>query len=681
MALSFKTLKNAFAAKNTTSDTAPELAPPDAEAGEETRLEADFVAPEAGEVEVAGADEATDGATFDELYGDLEPFDPTVEASSCDGAPEVESAGLAEGELAEWSEPLPDVPAPPPLAVGAVLEMPAGGALQIVEMAGTQSQTNIYQAVLLESAQASSCQEQEPVATIRLREAMGTAAQRLAREAQAREAANTPLIPRAVAWFEVEDRGYYAQELLPEAPSLATLLEADNSLPEVLHALVQAAAAMARLHAGGWAHLGLRPEIVLLGKPVMIAEFGSAVPLGQALHAPISHAGYSAPELAIPGAVAQASSDIYALGAILYHAVTGSSVPETGVDLSTWQPRHVVAGVPQLLRRCLGEPDSRYRTVEELHRDLVRLKNRLKPLISYSLAAASTIGLEPTRVTNQDAFVTLGGVAQSESGALPWALLCVADGMGGMAAGEVASEVAVQSMQSSVTAASAALCAATPPSAAEQVQWLKDWTAAANEKVCQAMSARNARGGCTLASALVVERRLTIAHVGDCRVYLLRGESWQALSRDHSFVMSLVLQNEVAVEDIRSHPDRNKVTRSLGDRHPLPDYFADSLEVATGCATLELQAGDTILIGSDGLWEPVLEGEMLAAVRNADLPEAAQRLLDLALQRGAPDNATVALLRLNEHAPSDVQRAAGPILEEKISASDSEEEAINALAQ
>lgn len=172
---------------------------------------------------------------------------------------------------------------------------------------------------------------------------------------------------------------------------------------------------------------------------------------------------------------------------------------------------------------------------------------------------------------------------------------------------------------------------------------------AANNKVCAALEARRARGGTTLLCASVVNRRLAIAHVGDCRLYLLREGQARLLTRDHSLTMARALQGELTMAEVRHHPDRSLITRSLGDRQPLPEYFVDTLEQLTGTVTIDVKAGDVLLLGSDGLWEPVLEEEMLDAVRHhaADLHAAANSLLTIALQRGAPDNATVVLLRVD----------------------------------
>jgi protein phosphatase len=340
-----------------------------------------------------------------------------------------------------------------------------------------------------------------------------------------------------------------------------------------------------------------------------------------------------------------ARADVYAVGALLYHLVNGAPLPESGPELATWSPPAPLGGVPQILRRCLGGLETRYRTMEALHRDLLALARRTAGGVRYSLAAATDIGLEPERTTNQDAYVYLTGQLESEEGAQSWAALAVCDGMGGMEAGEVASAAAVKAL----AAQAAALATRRGLAGGEQVELVKGWMQAANEAACAALDRRDAQGGATLVGAAVLGRRLAIAHVGDCRLYRLRGETIEPLTRDHSLVMALALQGEIAMDAIRHHPDRSTVTRSLGDRHPLPDHQIDTLEPATGNPVLELEPGDLLLFCSDGLWEPVVEAEMIAAIgaHGPDLVAAAEALVDLALQRGGPDNVTVLLFRVD----------------------------------
>ena len=582
-----------------------------------------------------------------------------VESVERPNAEEIAEAAPDDGELEEWSEPLASV-APPLLGFEAIVETD-DGVFSIEEHLETRGGENVYRARWNEGG---------ATETVRLRQASGAWGERLARETMWRahweESGRLAMLPRVIRGFKAGDETYLATELPTSGPTLGQFFADHESaiavapddekepletefLSETLLLLTQVAALLVRLHEAGFAHLGLRPAGIVSGKPVQILDCSFAAPLGEPLESSLSLAGYSAPELLQPGRV-DARSDLYGVGALLYRAVTGESVPESGVDWLSWKPRVVMAGVPQILRRTLGPADTRFNDAPELHRALVKLKARLKPTISHQICGLTTIGLEPTRITNQDAFGYVQGAWESESGPLSWSAFIVADGMGGMAAGEVASQVAVQTFldaAASWVAATENVGAAALP-ATDQAQLVKEWAALSNAAVVSAMNAKGARGGCTLDAGLVVEKRLSLAHVGDGRFYLLREGEFELLSRDHSFVMSLLLQGEIGFDDLRTHSDRNKVTRSLGERHPQPDYFIDTLTVQKNAPTLELCRGDVLLACSDGLWEPVLENEMLDAIANHDLNGAARALLKLALQRGAPDNATLVLFALDE---------------------------------
>jgi serine/threonine protein phosphatase PrpC len=537
--------------------------------------------------------------------------------------------------LDDLVEPLETPPLPAPIAAGTRITMPDATSLQILTLLKSGPQVNLYNATTHENGP-----------TVWLHEALNEeASTRLRHEADVLEGLECPMFPHVLACFECDGKTYLATEPLTPETTLADLLAGGiQPLPHILSVLAQIAFGLIHLHAGGWAHLGLRPTAIALSKPVKILDLTYATRLGEPPATAFYHAGYSPPEL-LTGDPVDACADVYAVGALLYHAINGQPIAETGAELSTWQPPPALAGVPQILHRCLGSRETRYATMEELHRHLLRLARRYAPSVRYAVTAATTIGLEPSRTNNQDAYAYLTGCVAAEEDMKTWAVACVADGMGGLAAGEVASEVAVKTVMAEAAAAFAHLLAA-----GEHAQMVRQWIHTANGQVCAALEAQGARGGTTIVCACLVNRRLVIAHVGDCRLYLLRAGALQLCTRDHSLAMALALQGELALDGVRHHPDRSKVTRSLGDRQPLPDYFVDTLEQAIGSTTVELQGGDVLLLCSDGLWEPVLEDEMVGAVRQhaPDLHAAATALLAMALEREAPDNATVLLLRVEE---------------------------------
>ena len=522
-----------------------------------------------------------------------------------------------------------DVPALPlPLPSNTVLTAPDGLRLHLRAWRGNAARCHTYEA---------STPDGQPVWLIAASEAPDAA--RLHHQAQVLTGLESPLWPQYVTCFTHADVTYLGTRPVSTAPTLATVLASGvPPLPQVLTVLTQVAVALSHLHAHGWAHLGLRPQGISLGKPLTLTDLTYATRLGERPASPFYHTGYSAPELLSPDSI-DARADVYAVGALLYHALSGQPIHDTGAELSTWFPPTPVAGVPQILARCLGPREARYASMTALHQDLLRLARRSAPQLHYASAAASSIGLDPSRTTNQDAYALLTGTLESDSGPQHWAVVGVADGMGGMAAGEVASAVAIGAL---VREAATTLTASAVPTPEALPEHLRRWVHSANTQVCAALQARQARGGTTLVCAVLLERHLALAHVGDSRLYLLHQGDWQPLTRDHSLAMALVQQGEVRLEALRQHPDRNQLTRSLGERPVLPEYFIDTHR-------LELSPGDLLLLCSDGLWEPLHESAMQAIVQQhaPDLHATAQALLHQALQCGGPDNATVVLLRLD----------------------------------
>jgi len=467
----------------------------------------------------------------------------------------------------------------------------------------------------------------------------------LQKEAEIFSALNSPLFPKVRAQFELGERFYLVTDPLPTKSLEESLQRRELTFPDFLLILTQVAQGLIHLHQAGWAHLGLQPSCVLLGKPIKLVDLRQARLLG---------------EDAGSNTHGDVGVDVFSMGAILYRFVIGEPLLESVVSLTERRCRY--SGVPQILHRCIGPREDRYPTLQVLHEDLKRLRRYYIPDITYDLFGVTIIGLEPSRTTNEDAYGYLEGSIQTDAESSHWLVACVADGMGGMEAGEVASMAAVTTVLKEALKTIQANHSL--PSSKEQAQRVKDWIHSANERVCEAMANSRAKGGTTLSCVFLLGKRLAIGHVGDSRIYLFRAGDTCLLTRDHSLAAVLALQEGKAgdLHYIRTHPDRNRLTRSLGERTPLPDYFVDGFPTeVTQEATLDLQDGDIILLCSDGVWEPVTEEEMAAAVQKHadDLSQAAYEILDLVLQRGAPDNATVLLIRLRERQLTDIVNQAG----------------------
>lgn len=243
------------------------------------------------------------------------------------------------------------------------------------------------------------------------------------------------------------------------------------------------------------------------------------------------------------------------------------------------------------------------------------------PEMSVALAGCTDVGRE--RDHQEDAFDVPDGPFSPEAYDRG-ILLIVADGVGGARAGEEASRLAVE---------------VTRRTFAEQ--WSPDVRYTLESAVAQANAAVYSRGreetysgmGTTIVCAVLRRGRLYVAHVGDSRLYRLRGDRLEQLTVDHSWVQDQVTRGVLTEEQARNHPKRHVVSRSLGARA--------TVEVEMG--QYDLRDGDAILLCSDGLYEMV-DGPTIAAVMTQHSPpQACARLIALANDAGGTDNITAVL--------------------------------------
>ena len=209
-------------------------------------------------------------------------------------------------------------------------------------------------------------------------------------------------------------------------------------------------------------------------------------------------------------------------------------------------------------------------------------------------------------------------------------LLVVCDGMGGASAGEVASQLAVETVVERVRAADPG-----DPAAA-----LRDAVETANEKVHgQASANADQRGmGTTCTAVLLRGREVWVGHVGDSRAYLVRGGKVQKLTKDHSLVAELIEKGHLTEAEAKHDHRRNVVTRSVG---ALEHVQVDAERVLD-----KLKAGDVLVVCSDGLHGQVTDYEIGMIAGEQQPAEACAGLIDLANERGGPDNITAIVVRV-----------------------------------
>ena len=209
-------------------------------------------------------------------------------------------------------------------------------------------------------------------------------------------------------------------------------------------------------------------------------------------------------------------------------------------------------------------------------------------------------------------------------------LLAVADGMGGSKGGEVASRITIETLLHDYR----------QTAGTDVADNLRAALTSANGLVYREGLAHPdlAGMGTTCTAAVLRGRELTVAHVGDSRAYLVRGGRARQLTHDHSLVEQMVRNRQITAEQARTDPRRNVVTRSVG-------IDAD-LEVDASGVDEPLGHGDVVVLCTDGLHGVVRDDELGDTVGGHDLRGACERLVALARERGAPDNLTVILARV-----------------------------------
>ncbi len=290
------------------------------------------------------------------------------------------------------------------------------------------------------------------------------------------------------------------------------------------------------------------------------------------------------------------------------------------------------------------------------------------------LTAADKSDVGKQREQNEDR--AYKRVESSDEGDL--GLFVVADGMGGYKAGEVASQLAIETIRKTLDnffkplaeqptikldsatlnkamrAGPSASDASPSPSSAHQTRQLPatSITVAIEQQLTTAIEQANraivrygeqqssARGlGSTVTAALIQNDQIYIANVGDSRTYLLRHGKLKLLTKDHSLVAKLVESKQITEEDVYTHPQRNLIYRSLGAGHKNVeiDIFHEML-----------RPGDKLLLCSDGLWEMVRRQDLLAILSEHTSPQViCDKLIKRANESGGEDNITAIVVHVS----------------------------------
>lgn len=222
-------------------------------------------------------------------------------------------------------------------------------------------------------------------------------------------------------------------------------------------------------------------------------------------------------------------------------------------------------------------------------------------------------------------------------------LVVLADGMGGYNAGEVASGIAVSVVATEI---SHRLRESSPVERDEEtgeelgVALLRSNIRKANASIYQASQSQPQYSGMgtTIVSGLFYDNRVAVGHVGDSRMYRLRGETLEVVTRDHSLLQEQIDSGMISVEDARQSRNKNLVTRAVGI----------DAEVEPEIHVYDAQVGDIYLLCSDGLNDMVEDGDIEATLyaMQGNLPLAAEQLIQMANDSGGRDNVSVILVKV-----------------------------------
>lgn len=208
-------------------------------------------------------------------------------------------------------------------------------------------------------------------------------------------------------------------------------------------------------------------------------------------------------------------------------------------------------------------------------------------------------------------------------------LYAVADGLGGHAAGEVASALVVERLTELTFGDDVSLDAAQQ----ELAEAVRD----ANRRIHRsaAEDPQHAGMGTTVTAAVAVGATLCFAHVGDSRGYLLRGGELSQITEDHTPVQRAVRAGVISAEEAQHHPSRHVLAQAVGL----------DVDVEIDTPRVDLQAGDRIVLCTDGMTDPIPDTDIPGIIGDADGPDAVvDALITAALQRGGPDNVTIVVI-------------------------------------
>jgi protein phosphatase len=411
------------------------------------------------------------------------------------------------------------------------------------------------------------------------------------------------------------DNRYYV--VLPDpTPMLANKVPLPQKIARVMGWGDQLADALAYLHAHGICWREISPDhVALRERQAMWIDFSAT----EAISSNRSTAA------------GQKAQDVRELARSMFYLATGRASYASVTDLP--------AAALSVFERTLGErPEI---TTAEALADAFRetvIAIRRPSTLRLHVGRHTDVGM--VRDLNEDSLLVLELDRVHRSMSQPVGLYAVADGMGGHAAGDVASGLAINLLAQKMATHFLVPQLTSPGVQAEAFDaqgWLAEAMQAANEAVYAHRQRAGTNMGTTLVAALVVGNRAHIANVGDSRAYIVSGgDDIRQITTDHSLVERLISTGQLRPDEARVHPQRNVIYRTVGDKERAQvDFFVQ-----------DLNPGDSLLLCSDGLCGKVEDAEICRLVTHSRSPqEACEQLVQAGNDNGGDDNITVIIIQ------------------------------------
>jgi protein phosphatase len=469
-------------------------------------------------------------------------------------------------------------------------------------------------------------------------------------------------LPRIVEAFAEGGFEFIVEDAPEGAPLLAEWSRAD--WPQRCDWLVQIAEALDRLHCTGAILDGLRPEIVAVtatGQAV-ITDLSGLLPLPLPNDARAGSSFYSAPELSVGDGNVDPRADLYGFGALLQALLLGRELTDGDFELSggptPYSERFPDAHPPLnrlLARTFVRNRDARFPSIDRVESDPTGFSELIEALracatglmiVRLDIAGCTNAGAR--RSGNEDAIGTIHQTACRLENRVELAVAILADGLGGMASGEVAAQMTVDTLRDyflshapfvAGTTISAESSASTAPvDSSPGIAAIVEALTCANRAVFEVGQKEPAHTGmgCTAEVVVIDGRQVSIGHVGDCRTYLCRAGHLTQITHDQTLVGQLILLGQLSHEEAAHHPRRSELHQAVGGHR----------EIYPDTHSLTLQAGDWLLICSDGLSDEIPPSKIINVLRDAEsAARASRRLVNLAIGRGAWDNVSAIVIR------------------------------------